>query len=157
MSNAKYFLLGVGMPESRGPSKPSADLPWETKTWNWLCLTLRMASQHLNSHNEEAQRSWALVLHPVQMLQGWGHADQPRVAEAPLSLPSDGPNLTKWNLPHTDKHKSNSALQLNPNTQHWEHSLAKDRTVRVQDHPAQGSAPPAFQGPWALPPPDEET
>lgn len=56
MSNAKYFLLGVGMPESRGPSKPSADLPWETKTWNWLCLTLRMASQHLNSHNEEAQK-----------------------------------------------------------------------------------------------------
>lgn len=30
MSNVKYFLLGMGMPEGRESSKPSADLPWET-------------------------------------------------------------------------------------------------------------------------------
>lgn len=30
MSNAKYFLLGVGMPEGKEPSKLIAELPWET-------------------------------------------------------------------------------------------------------------------------------
>lgn len=38
VSNTKYFLLGVGTPECREPSKPSADVPWETQIWNWLCL-----------------------------------------------------------------------------------------------------------------------
>lgn len=37
MSNAKHFLLGTGTAESRESCNPSAGLPWEMQTWNWLC------------------------------------------------------------------------------------------------------------------------
>lgn len=45
---------------------------------------------------------------------------------------STAPDSPKWNLPQTDRHKSSSASQLNPDTQPQEHSLATDRMVRNQ-------------------------
>lgn len=72
MSNAKYFLLGAGTAESRESCTPSADLPWEMQTWNWLCVTHRMTSEHFTSSNEEAQEELGAGAPTCPMLRG-GH------------------------------------------------------------------------------------
>ena len=73
--------------QSRESCNPSADLPWEMQTWNWLCVTHRMTSEHFNLSNEEAQKELGAGAPTCPNAAGWGLADQPRTAEAPLSLP----------------------------------------------------------------------
>ena len=86
----------MGTPESREPSKPSANLPWEAQTWEAeaLCQTLRVHPQHLSSSNGRREpKHWYSVLSKCCLCPEWRHADQPRAVEAPLSLPSGRPDF----------------------------------------------------------------